>query len=411
MALPLVALLAGIVSLRSTAVRRALLARVSTYLDRDLGLAFAAEDFDFRLDGVELEGVRVGAPGAPPLLTAERVVASVDYRTLRSAVLVIRRLELVAPRLDLAAPWPELSAQEPAAEPGFAIRRLQVRRGAIAGAPPAGAAAEWLRSWQIDAIKGRGSFVAGTWALAVDGARVRLERPGFEPLALDLAGRARYRDGLPLRIATLRLAGDGLRLTGSGTVGFGAEQPTAVDFQIEAEPRLFAAGAPPGGNVRVEGALRLPQSRGRLRLVAEDVPAEVVRSYLDAALFADLGLAGSVARARADLVLGPARLTRIAGTAEGTWRRGARRLARLAARIEPGPGEAVRLTAEGELLPDSPGRRRLRAAITAASLGGLPEGTAERIDAEVRAPDARAAWEELRALWPRWVPALPAGAP
>ena len=409
--LPLLAVLATVAGLRSAAVRRALLARVSTYLDRELGLAFAAADFDFRLDGVELEDVRLGAPGAAPLLTAERIVARVDYGTLRSAVLVIRRLEVVAPRLDLAAPFPELPAAEPAAPPGFEIRRLVLRRGAIAGAPPSGKAAEWVRSWQVGAISGRGSFVAGTWTLALDGARGRLERPGFEPLDLDLAGQARYRDGRPLEIAALRATGDGLRLSGSGTVGLGPGQPAAVELQVEAEPRLFAAGAPPGGVVRAEGTLRLPESTGRLALSAGAFPAEALRPYLDRELFAGVELAGTVADARATLVVGPGSLARIAGAATATWRRGSQRLARAAGSVEPGPEGAARVIAEADLLPDSAGRRHVHGTVAAASLAGLGEGTAERIAAELRAPDARAAWEELRSLWPRFVPAIPAGAP
>jgi len=409
--LPLLAGLATVAGLRSAAVRRALLARVSTYLDRELGLAFAAADFDFRLDGVELEGVRLGAPGAPPLLTAERLIALVDYGTLRSEVLVIRRLEVVAPRLDLAAPFPELPAAEPAAPPGFEIRRFVLRRGAIAGAPTAGAAAEWVRRWRVDGIEGGGSFAGGLWALRLDAARGQVERPGFAPLSPELAGRARWRDGQPLEITALRVDGGGFRLTGSGSVGLGAEQPTAVDFQVEAEPRLFAAGTPPGGVVRGEGTLRLPESTGRLALSAGAFPAEALRPYLDRELFAGLELAGTVADARATLVLGPGSLARIRGEATATWRRGSRRLARAAGSVEPGPEGAIRLIAEADLLPDSAGRRHVHGALAAASLAGLGEGTAERIAAELRAPDARAAWEELRSLWPRFVPAIPAGAP
>ncbi|HUF79449.1 MAG TPA: hypothetical protein VMR44_11090, partial [Thermoanaerobaculia bacterium] len=323
--LPLLALLGTAVSLRSAAVRRSVLARVSVYLDRELGLAFSAEDFDFRWRGLALDGVRVGAPGQPPLLTAERVDAGIDFGTVRDRVLVVRSLEVVGPRLDLAAPFPELPEEEPGAEPGFEIRRLVLRRGAIAGAPVTGAAAEWVRGWQAEGIEARGSFVGGLWEVAIEAAEARVERPGFAPLALAVTGGARYREGRPLALEALRVEGDGIRLAGSGTVGLGAGEKTAVRFDLEAEPRLLAADTPAGGSVRARGSLRLPEAVGRLALAAESVPAEVIRPYLDPALFDDLSLAGTAADAGAELSLGPGELSRVAGEAEATWRDGGRR--------------------------------------------------------------------------------------
>ncbi len=417
--LPLVVFVAATVSLRSAAVRRAVLARVSAYLEREMGLAVQAEDFDVRWEGFALEGVRVGAPGAAPLLVAERVAAGVDYGTLRDEVLVIRSLEVVGPRLDLAAPFPELPEAEPGGGAGFEIRRLALRRGAVMGAPPGEAVAEWVRAWQVGGIAAHGSFVGEVWDLTVDAAQGRVERPGFEPLALAITGRARYRDGRPLAITALRATGPGLRLSSSATLGLAAGQPTAVDFDTEVEPRLLAAGAPPGGTVGAVGAVRLPERAGRIAVRARDAPAEVLRPYLDAALFRDLSLARTVADARADLTLGPGDLTRAAGKVEAVWRRDDRRLVQLTATVTPGapvgagaqsePG--IRLAVEGDLLPASRGRRHLSGTITAASWTDLAGATAERIDAELRAPDARAAWAELRALWPHWVPELPAGAP
>ena len=136
----------------------------------------------------------MGAPGSRPLFTAERVTADVAYRTLRSEVLIVRSLVVVAPRLDLGAPFPELPPEEgPAAAPGFEVRRLTLRRGVVLGAAPTGAAAQWVRSWDIGDVEGRGSFVAGLWDLKLDAGRARIDRPGFEPMVLDLGGRARYR--------------------------------------------------------------------------------------------------------------------------------------------------------------------------------------------------------------------------
>src|SRR5688572_10493305 len=157
--LPVLAFLAGIVALRSSAARRAVLDRVSVWLKSEYGLLLKAEDFDVRWGGFSLEGVEIGAPDAPPVLTASRVDAAVDMGTLRSPVRVIRNLEIDDPRLDLSAPIPKLPESDPQAPPGFEIQRFVLRRGSILGAPPEPPVSDWLRSWRIDEVEGGGSFV------------------------------------------------------------------------------------------------------------------------------------------------------------------------------------------------------------------------------------------------------------
>lgn len=400
--LPLVLVLAVLLGLRSTAARRAVLDRVSAYLAEELGLALAVEDFDLRWGGLELEGVRVGAPGAPPVLVAERVDAAVDFRTLRREVLVFPAVEIVAPRLDLAAPIPKLPESDPQAPPGFEIRRFAVRRGSVVGATPEPPLSGFVRSWRADGIEAAGSFRGGRWDVNVESARARVERPGFEPLLAEVGGRIGYRDGEPVRLAGLRATGDGLRLSGSGTVGLEPGSPAAISFDAEAEPRLLVAGTPPGGSVRAAGNLRFPEGTGRVEVAARSVPAETLRPYVEAPLFRDVSLAGTVADARADVVLG--REKQVAGEGEAVWRRGARRLARADLRVEPGP--PLRLTADGDLLPGSPGYRRIRGTLAAQGWAELAEAAVEKGEAEVRLPDVRAALAEVRALWPRLIPAV-----
>ncbi len=361
------------------------------------------EDFDLRWGGLELEGVRVGAPGAPPVLVAERVDAAVDFRTLRSEILVFPAVEIVAPRIDLAAPIPKLPESDPQAPPGFEIRRFRVRRGSVAGAPPS----ELIRSWRVDEIEAAGSFRGGLWDVNVASARARVERPGFEPLLAEVGGRIGYRDGDPVRLSALRATGDGLRLSGSGTVGLEPGSATAISFDADAEPRLLVAGTPPGGSVRAAGNLRFPDGTGRVAVTARSVPAETLRPYVEAPLFRDLALAGTVADARADVVLGGEK--QVAGEGEAVWRRGARRLAQADFRVEPGP--PLRLTTDANLLPGSPGRRRIRGTLAAQGWAELAQAAVEKGEAELRLPDVRAALAEVRALWPRLIPALPAEIP
>ncbi len=408
-ALPILLTLGGLAALRSAAVRRAVLTELTGYLRREYGLAMEAEDFTARRNGFSIDGLKIGVPGAAPLLTATKVDAKLDVGSLRRPLKIIHELVVDDPRIDLSAPFPTLPESPP---PGFEIRRLVVHRGVILGAPPEPPLSEQLTSWQVDEIAAGGSFVDGLWKVKVDSSRVRVERPGFEPLVLQASAQAEYRDGQPVRIAGLKAAGGGLRVTGSGTAGLEGTPLTSLDavFDVQAEPRVLVVGAPPGGSIHARGNLKLPEAVGVIAVTADDIPAEVARPYLEAGLYQDLSLAGTVAEAKADLVLGPGTLSRVTGAGEATWRRGRQQLVRMDLDVEPGIGDgdaAIVLTAEGDLLPASPGLRHVRGTVEAADWAGLAEATVRKLDAEVKLPDVRAALAEVRALWPRLVPAIP----
>ncbi|HSN87810.1 MAG TPA: hypothetical protein VL025_13715, partial [Thermoanaerobaculia bacterium] len=251
--LPLLAVLAGWMSLRSAAVRRELLARVTAAVEQGLGMALTADDFSLAgWTGVELTGVRLGAPGTAPLATAERVRVSIDLFSLRRETVVVRSLEVFAPVIDLAAPFPKLPESE--GPPGFEIRRIALHGGTVIGAPVEPPAAEQLTAWRIDGIEARGAFRNGPWELEVERSDARVERPGFPPLPLRLSGRfAQAGTGAPLQIAALQADGDGLHLEGSGRVGFEANAPAEAVFSTQIEPRLLVAGTPPGGLIDVRG--------------------------------------------------------------------------------------------------------------------------------------------------------------
>src|SRR5262245_52155852 len=103
--LPLLLLLVALLSLRSGGVRRRILARVSSLLGADYGVAFSAADFtpEWWQGGVVLRDVRLGKPGAPPFATVERLRAAVELGSLRRRPLVVRWLEAEGLRVDLAA--------------------------------------------------------------------------------------------------------------------------------------------------------------------------------------------------------------------------------------------------------------------------------------------------------------------
>jgi len=390
------------VALRSPGFRQSVLRQIAGWLRTEYGLVLRARDFDVRWDGFALDGVEVGAPEAKPVFRASRVDVSMDMGTLRGPVRVIRNLEIDDPVLDLSAPIPKLPESDPQAPPGFSITRVVFRRGSVLGPPPGPPLSDWVRSWRLDEVEGGGSYVAGTWDVSVESSRARVERPGFPLLELQVGTHVSSKEGEPVSIEWVRATGDGLRLTGSGSVAMEEGASSRATFDAQVEPRLLAAGAPPGGSVRAKGELWLPDPvQGRVAVMARSVPAEVLRPYVDAGLFRDLSLAGTVADAEADLQLTPG----VEGKGKATWRRGDRQLVRMDLGVKE--EQAVRLTAEGDLLPGSPGRRHVRGTVTAESWAEMAKGTAERIDAELRIPDIDSALAEVRAIWPRLIPALP----
>jgi outer membrane translocation and assembly module TamA len=410
--LPLLLILAIVLGLRTERVRQAILTRVAGYLREEYGLALTIEDFTplWLGSGLALEGVRIGAPGARPVAEAERVEVVADLRSLRRTPIVLRSVVAEEVRVDLTAPFPKMPEQPETQGSGLDILDLRVHGATVIGPPPEKPMADWVTAWTAEAIDATGSFRGGLWSVTVEQGVLDLERPGIGQQDLAVQGRVAYREGDPLRFEGVQVTGEGLRLAASGSAGLEEGAPVAVTYEFEAEPWGILAGVPRGGRVNAKGDLRLPEVAGRVDLMAEAIPAEVVRPYLDAKLYGDLSLDGTVADARVKATLGPG-FERVDGQGELTWRRGARRLARAAVRATPGEESAIRLVAEGELLPGSPGRRSLRGTILAASWQELPSAVAEGARAEVRLPDVRAALAEVRSLWPRLVPSVPEGIP
>ena len=137
-------LLSAYLALRSPGFRQSVLRQIAGWLKSEYGLVLKVRDFDPRWDGFTLGGVEVGEP---PVFRASRVDVSMDMRTLRGPVRVIRRLEIDDPVIDLSAPIPKLPESDPEAPPGFSITRLVLRRGSIVGPPPASRTPPWARGW------------------------------------------------------------------------------------------------------------------------------------------------------------------------------------------------------------------------------------------------------------------------
>lgn len=414
LALILLLTAAAVLSLRSVSVRRAILDRVAAYLEQEMGIVLRAEDVSLGLGGdIELTGVRVGAPGAPPFATAERVRVVPDLRSLRREVIVLRSVEVDGPRLDLNAPVPALKEQPE--EPGAAPRRIDVLafrldRGEVLVAPPTPEMARWLDGWGARGIAARGSFRGERLDVEAEAAEIEVRQPGVPPQRFRLETAAAGRLDEPLEVRKLLLIGDGLSLTASGRAALAAEGPFDVRFQVDAAPGKVAPRQVPGGEVHAEGRIAWPENAGRVRLKAAGLPAEAVRPYVPADPFADLSLAGTVVDAEATLSWEAGAPDRATGPAEATWRRGTRVLARAEARASTADG-GLRVAFAGDLLPRSPGRRHFEGAVLTPSWAEIAQTQNQGTAAALRIPDLGAALAELRAVWPRLVPTPPAGVP
>lgn len=399
-----------LLSLATRPVRRELLQYATERLRRDLGVELAVRDFStLGWRGLQLHEVRAGAPGARPLVTAERVDAVFDWDTLlHRRSLRLRSLEVIAPRIDLAAPFPEVP-ESPTGESStpFEIDRLTVVRGTVRGAPLEPPASRWVSAWQIDGLKLSGRYRKERLTLQVEEGQATLQRPGLPEYSARLAAQEiAYQDGRPLQVSGLTAEGAGLLLKASAGFDLAAMQPLQGDFSLRMQPGQLAPQVVPGGELSAEGRFDVPATRVEVRLSGKDLPAEAAKPYLDPALFADLSLAGTVVDVAPTLVqLGPGSWERVSGGPVAlTWRQGRKVRAQVQARLES--SAPVRLSVAGELLPGSPGQRTWDGTIVARSWAELAAGRLEKTTAKIAIPNLASALAELGKIWPRLIPAL-----
>ncbi|WP_407352019.1 hypothetical protein [Luteimonas sp. R10] len=259
-----------------------------------LGLEIAADAFDYRLRGTPqlvARGVVAREAGAAePLLSADRVLVSVPWSTLRArgADLTIERIELDAPVVELAAFQRWWSARPPGEGPPPTLRGgLHVADGRVSG-----------DAWRVDDIAldlpefaadralrvhARGRYVAGTLQAPFD-LHASMTRPSADagvgiageispqgddwrlPSSIVLSthlqgpppGLRGAKDDAGLRLRQLRLSSRARYLSGTGAqpfvFGFAAEGvladgglrllPAALTLRgQELIPRLRARGA------------------------------------------------------------------------------------------------------------------------------------------------------------------------
>ncbi|HVR29367.1 MAG TPA: translocation/assembly module TamB domain-containing protein [Thermoanaerobaculia bacterium] len=410
--------LGGLAALRSQGVRRALLARVGTAASQQ-GLHLTASDFelDLRARRIAVDDLAVAAAGSAdrPFLTVERVVATLEARSVARRPLRILELDATAAWIDLGAPLPA-RAGEPEAAAGLpvTVERLRLLGLTIVGAPVDAMAALPLESWALEALELTGSLQDDGFELTIERGDLVLTAPApATGLRAQVSGRVSGALAGPFTLHHLELAGDGIAATASGTIGLAPGDPLRLAFDLDAEPGRLAPEAV-GSRLRARGDLDLRTLTGTVDVAVVAVPATLLEPFVTTDLFARFGAAGTLLDAEADLRLDGR--DRVAGTATLTWRESVEGepsdapilLVVDAATVE---GAAMVLDLAAELLPSWSGERTATARVRIPAWNDV--AAAELVSSRLNliAPDLRQALRDLERRFPRLLPPLPPTAP
>ena len=410
-ALAVLLILAGsLAALHLPPVQRAIFDRAVVAVEGRTGLRVGAEAVRLRPLGIRLEltSPSVAAGGAAPFLIADSLIVELAPRGLVRRPLTLHRVVLAAPTLDVSGPMPDLpeAEREPAGPLPVAIEEIQIRDGAVRGFDLPAEVRPFLGEASVEGVQVDGSLRDAGLDLGWRIDRVAARPEDLPPLVAGLQGRVTGPIEGPLRLESLALEGDAVSVSARGAVGFGPDQPLALEFELAAEaPRLLgveAAGKP----VRLDGEVDLRRMAGKLRLEAPEVPGELAGRWLAAEVAEAAGLAGSRMAVSGSASFGQGTFE---GVAEARWTRGPEVLAAvsLASEGELAAAETT-VVAELELLPAAAGERRAEARLLMprADLAGTRvEGGRLRLDL----PDLETEARRLRRLWPAWVPELPPG--
>ena len=436
----LVAFLAGWFFLRNDSGRQWTLNRASAAVESSSGWRVEAHDFSLSLrpGRLVLQGVKVGAPGADPLVTVDRAEAEFAWRALRRSALRQEPLVLDSVRVrglvvDSTAPAPRRESQNQGnGEVPLTIRALEVEDAEVLGGPTEG----WLETWSIRDLVMAGSIEDGGFDASLQQGILRLARRDADPLDLDLGGRARGPFEGPYTIQNVDVEGEGLEVEGSATAGLDETEPLQADFRLRADaarllgtalssipasisaPRSVSVDTGDGGVLSGQGSFDFRRLTGDLELNLDGVPAELFEPLigseaLDRAAARGTHLDGEV---RATVFLGDAAFgagvpaaQRVSGSATLTWRNDAEPLIDLQLRTLESSGDSapVRLAVEASLLPAFQGSRRVEASLRAPSWSRLRDVRSDLATVELAVPDLANFRRLLESRWPTALDVVP----
>lgn len=144
---------------------------------------------------------------------------------------------------------------------------------------------------------------------------------------------------------------------------------------------------------------------GEVHATAPDLPAEILRPWLDDDLYDSLALAGSVLGVDAHAVLRAEDPAAGDARAKLVWRRGDETIAEANVRSVRGRAP-LHLAFDAKLLAAEPGRREVTGRLTAPSWAGIGDGKLQETQVALDLPELADAVAGLRRRWPGLLPEL-----
>ncbi len=458
---------------RLPAVRARILSGALRKVEAGTGLSLRARELSIDLIGgrVVLRGLAASVPGSRPFLEIDETRVDADLGEAVRPQPRLRSLALRGARFDLGAPLPEpRGAADDVGLPFLSrldVDEIDVELASVASGPLPGSFRAVAHAATLDRARVRGSLAHGVLHLRAELPSVVIDRPGPVRLLATGALALEVTSGGGVRLEELRIAGEGLAATASGTAGLSPDAPldlhaglqatlekvapelrssgtlslaadvrgsrsaTAADVSLEgrgvrtpaASFESFSARARldgnelrvgfaqarllPSGRLEGNGLFDLASGGGTWTLRAERLPESLLDTVSDPAERARTGLGGTELDGVATIRHGRGDPLPLAVDADLVLRRGELPLALATVRAASRGSATLDLSAT--LLPSSPGERSLSGRLRAPSLGALAAGRLADGRLRVDVPDLATSLDELRTLFPSVVPAAPDG--
>ena len=402
----------------TSAGRAVLLRAISGEIEQKTGwsVGFGDTELSLRQGLLTLRDVTTGAPASAPVVQVSEIRAQWSWDTLfEDGLWTLDELALANPQVDLEAPFPTTEPTGAPPEPSplpLVLQAWTIEAGEVRGRSMDEG---WLEHWSIRDLHAAGAFTRGTLRGEIQRGTgtlaprqpdaesevwTRLAVPA-ESTDITLGGRFEGALQGPWTIDELKLLGQGIRLTGSSSLGRSAD-PAQLRFELDLQPGAWAPGLRGSGTIQAQGELDLRALQGELTVHAPDLPLEILEPFVSATIFDGLGARGTTMGLELDLQLDGPDPARAKGGARWQWSRRDRPGAPLG-NFTATVTSAGALDLDAQLLPHFPGTLRASGTLVTEDLRRLE---LLRIEGGRLTVESASAGELRRALAPFW-PAIP----